>query len=945
MPPAENPSSNAGTVDGASRGLTLEALTDARWHDRTGAEALHALVTDGDQGLTSGEVARRADVFGPNAMTQRRADPVWKRFLLQFHQALVYVLLAATVVAFALQEWVDGAVILAVVLVNALIGFFQEEKAGQAIEALAKMIPTRCRVLRDGAKQQIDARDLVPGDVVLLEAGDSVPADLRLLRANSMRADEAALTGESVPVKKDADQEVEADAVVADRTNLAFAGTTVTSGSGRGVVVAIGDLTETGRIAELIDTAEQFATPLTKKIAQFSRFLVAVILSLATVTFVVGLLRGEAAHDMFIVAVALAVGAIPEGLPVAVTVTLAIGVSRMAKRRAIIRKLPAVETLGSTTVICSDKTGTLTEGRMTVRRMLAGGRWYAVGGGSDQSEGAFRLLDDAGSGEDQGEAVDPADHPALLACLRTGWLCNDAVVRFGSEGFKSQGDPTEVALLVAAHKAGADLDDWDRQHPRQHEIPFASEHQYMATLHRTAESGEGYHIAKKGSLERLLPRCRNMLDAQGAPTDIDRDLVRAQAEAMAAGGLRVLAFAVRDVGPDHGDELRDEHVDDHLVFVGLQGLMDPPREEARTAVHECQQAGIRIKMITGDHAITARAIAGRIGIDGRKGEDDLLETITGTELAGIGDDELPKRADEVAVFARVAPEQKLRLVRALQHKGHIVAMTGDGVNDAPALRQADIGIAMGESGTDVARGASDMILTDDNFASIEAAVEEGRGAFHNLTKFIVWTLPTNFGEGLILLCAILIGASLPALPVQLLWVNMTTAIFLGLALVWEPREDGIMQRPPRNPARPLLTGPLILRTCLVSTLILISAFGLFLYERRILGTGIEEARTVVINMIVMAELFYLWNCRSLDKAIWKMNWLTSPLMWLGPLAMILAQLLFTYAPFMQFLFGTAAIGPEAWLRIVACGFGVLLVIELEKWIRFHGGAEVGRSLD
>jgi Ca2+-transporting ATPase len=897
---------------------SVNVPTRATWHDVAIEEAAQKLDVDPQRGLEAGEVQRRQEKHGPNVLSRRVGTPAWKRFLLQFHQPLVYILLAAVVTTGALQEWVDCGVILAVVIANAVIGYLQETKAEGAIEALTKMVVTEATVRRDGRRQRVPSAELTPGDVVLLQSGDRVPADLRLIAVNNLQVDESALTGESVPVPKDAGR-LEAGVELAERTNLAFAGTPVTYGTAEGIVTEIGDATETGRIADMISEAVELSTPLTRKIAAFSKLLLWVIVALAVATFAVGVLRGEAPVEMFMAAVALAVGAIPEGLPAAVTIVLAIGVNRMAKRRAIIRKLPAVETLGSTTVICSDKTGTLTENQMTVQRVFAGGREYELTGGGYEPKGDV-LLD--------GQKIDPAEHPALLECLRAGVLCNESqlVMEEGRHGM--QGDPTEAALLVAGAKAGLVHGETQETSPRVDMIPFESEHMFRATLH---EHEDGRRIYKVGAVERLVERCADAVGAEGETTAFDAEAVRKAAEALAAQGLRVLAFARRDTAPDHA-ELEHEHVREGLTFLGLQGMIDPPRAEVISAVASCRKAGIRVKMITGDHALTARKIAEQLGIS--TGENS--EALTGRELEGIPDDKLPDTAERVDVFARVAPEQKLRLVKALQGRGHVVAMTGDGVNDAPALKQADIGIAMGITGTEVAKGAAAMILTDDNFATIEAAVEEGRGVFDNLRKFIVWTLPTNLGEGSIILAAILFGLALPALPVQLLWVNMATAIFLGLMLVFEPNEPDLMDRPPRNPKRPLLTLPLIMRTGLIALIMLAGSFWLYFHELNVAGETEQEARTAVVNVIVMVETGYLFSCRSLNHSLFAIGLFTNRLALVGALGMIAAQMLFTYAPIMNRLFHTMPLGLESWLRICAVAAVAFAVVEFEKWIRFGG---------
>ena len=843
------------------------------------------------------------------------------KFLQQFNQPLVYILLLAVGVTAVLGEWVDSSVIFGVVFINAVVGFLQETKAEKSIEALSRMVTTEATVRRDGRKLRIHSEDLVPGDVVLLQSGDRVPADLRLFLVRNLHVDESALTGESLPVPKHPDPLV-LDTILAERKNIAYAGTLITSGQAESVVWGIGDQTETGRISRLISSAVELSTPLTKKIAQFSKLMLRVILALAAATFVLGIARGEKAEDMFMAAVALAVGAIPEGLPAAVTIVLAIGVARMAKRRAIIRKLPAVETLGSTTVICSDKTGTLTENQMTVTEILAGGKTYQVTGAGYEPAGELRL---------GGEAVNLPDHPALTECLRAGVLCNDSQLTREDGQRKVQGDPTEAALLVAAEKGGLIHADTHRDSPVLDSIPFESEHMFRATLHDTRT---GRVIYKVGALERLLERCADALGEENSLVPLDKAAVHRAAEEMAARGLRILALARRHMDPGH-DTLEHAHVAESLTFLGLQGMMDPPRPEAIISVRKCQQAGIAVKMITGDHLVTARAVARQIGLMGNE-DDGKLVTLSGRELEKISDAQLPEVAERTAVFARVAPEQKLRLVKALQARGHVVAMTGDGVNDAPALKQADIGVAMGITGTDVAKSAAAMILTDDNFASIEAAVEEGRGVFDNLVKFIVWTLPTNVGEAMILLVAILFGTVLPALPVQLLWVNMSTAIFLGLMLVFEPKEKDLMTRPPRDPKRPLLTVSLLARTALISLIMLAGAFWLFFWELRAEGETEAAARTAVINVIVVVEITYLFSCRSLHHSIFTIGWLANRWAVAGALAMLGAQLLFTYAPVMNLLFHSAPIGGESWLRIIGVAVAAVGIVEFEKWIRFGG---------
>jgi len=896
--------------------------TTTNWHQLPATEAARLLDVDLKTGLAGEEVKRRQAKFGLNRITSRPGTPAWVKFLQQFNQPLVYILLAAVGVTAFLGEWVDSSVIFGVVFINAIVGFLQEAKAEKAISSLASMVATETTVRRDRRQQRLHSEQLVPGDVVLLQAGDRVPADLRLFHVKNLQVDESALTGESVPVHKHSDA-LALDTVLADRKNLAFTGTLVTAGQAEGVVWATGDQTETGHIATLISEAVDISTPLTKKIAHLSKLLLWVILALAAATFAIGVARGGTMTEMFMAAVALAVGAIPEGLPAAVTIVLAIGVSRMAKRRAIIRKLPAVETLGSTTVICSDKTGTLTENQMTVREIFAGGKLFEVTGAGYEPTGEIQT---------GGSRMNVPEQPALAECLRAGVLCNDSQLVREEGRLKVQGDPTEAALLVVGEKGGLLHADTHRDSPRVDVIPFESEHMFRATLH---DARAGRVIYKVGAVERLIDRCADALDEHGETVPLNKDAVYHAVEAMAGRGLRVLALVRRPVDANHA-KLEHSHVAEGLTFLGLQGMIDPPRPEAIASVRKCQEAGIAVKMITGDHLITARAIAGQIGLKGRE-EEGKLVALSGRDLEKVTDADLPEVAERTAVFARVAPEQKLRLVRALQSRGHVVAMTGDGVNDAPALKQADIGVAMGITGTDVAKGAAAMVLTDDNFASIEAAVEEGRGVFDNLTKFIVWTLPTNMGEASILLTAIVFGITLPILPVQILWINMMTSILLGLMLVFEPKEQGLMQRPPRDPRKPLLTFALAMRIGLVSLVMLAGAFWLFFYEMNMAGETTAAARAAVINVIVVVEIAYLFNCRSLNHSFFSTGFFSNRWAIAGSLAMLAAQLLLTYTPVMNGLFHTAPIGAESWLRIVAVAAVAFVVVEIEKWLRYGRG--------
>ena len=896
------------------------------WHHLAAEEVVARHKTNVSRGLSATEAAEQRRRHGPNVLTARRGHGSLVRFLLQFHQPLIYILLVAAGVTAVLEDWIDAGVILGVVLVNAVVGFLQEGKALKAIEALGKTLVTEATVIRDGHRDRIDSTTIVPGDIVLLQSGDKVPADLRLVRSRDLQIAEAALTGESVPVEKSLAL-LGAEVPLADRKNMAYASTLVTYGQGTGVVVAIGDGTEVGRISRLIASADDIQTPLTRLIARFSNLLLVLILVVAAANFAIGLAQGQSAKAMFKASVALAVSAIPEGLPAAVTIMLAIGVARMAKRRAIIRKMPAVETLGSTTVICSDKTGTLTQNQMTVAEILAGGESFGVSGSGYAPEGTIRV-----EAPGDGVALSVADlkgRVAMLECLRAGLLCNDSQLISADDAWSVEGDPTEGALIVAGAKAGLAAAVLQEEFPRLDSIPFESELQYMATLHDQGQE-RPRAVYTKGSVEAILARCSSAVDASGNVGVLDREAVAAAVARLAAMGLRVLAFARKDLPPGTAT-LAHADVAGEMVFLGLQAMIDPPRPEAIEAVATCQAAGIRVKMITGDHALTAAAIAMRLGIDGAaEANGEPVTAVTGQQLERITDADLPAIAEEAAVFARVAPEQKLRLVRALQSLGNVVAMTGDGVNDAPALKQADIGVSMGKGGTDVAREASDMVLTDDNFASIEAAVEEGRGVFDNLTKFFVWTLPSNGGEALTIIAAVISGNSLPVAPVQILWINMTTAILLGLMLSFEPKEPGIMDRPPRDPQAPLLSRDIFKRIGLVSILLSLGAYGVFLWLRHREQTSLEEAQTAATTVFVLGEMFYLFNCRSLTRSMFEIGLFTNrPALW-GSAAMLALQWFFTANPVMNRMFHSRPLSWQTWAAITLFSIALYVIIEVEK---------------
>ncbi|MCS6808039.1 MAG: cation-transporting P-type ATPase [Bacteroidota bacterium] len=907
------------------------SVISGTFHTQSIEELYAAFAVDPALGLNHHEVEKRRAQYGYNILTPPKRQPAWFRFLVQFHQPLVYILLASAAITVALGEWIDASVIFAVVLVNSLIGFLQENKAIQAIDALLHSMKTTATVRRHGEKVLIDAIDLVPGDIVLLASGDKVPADIRIIHARDVQADESALTGESVPVAK-SPHVLPNDTPLADRTNMLYASSSVTYGSCTGLVVATGNATEVGAISHMLTTTTKIETPLTRKLKSFSSALLYVIVSVATLTFALGIWQGRPALDMFLAAVSLMVGMIPEGLPATITIMLAIGVHAMAQRNAIIRKLPAVETLGSVTVVCSDKTGTLTENQMTVQQVNAAGIVFTVSGLGYTPQGHITRASSSASSLDSSFL---AQHQALEEVLRIGVLCNDSILTEDTQGrWSIKGDPTEGALLVVAHKASMTRLHMEEQFPRLDTIPFESAYQYMATLHR-APSGECV-IYVKGSLEALSERCSTMLrEIDGVVQEIpfDRDTVATDTEQLASQGLRTLAFARKRVA---GDILEISHRDvlSGLTFVGIQGMIDPPREEVKGAIQQCHEAGISVKMITGDHATTASVIARQIGLRGATRQDNSLLAITGAEIARMSEEELFEQARHVAVFARVSPEQKLRIVEALQHHNHIVAMTGDGVNDAPALRKADVGIAMGISGTDVAKDAADIVLADDNFVSIEAAIEEGRTVFGNLMKFIVWTIPTNLGEGMIVFLSIMLMSSLPMLPIHVLWINMSTALCLGLMLAFEPKEPDVMKRPPRRPDKPLLTLPLVMRTLFVGTMMFAAGYGIFHWHLQH-GSSEALARTATMTVFILIETLYLFNCRSLVYPLQHVGYWSNRWIFVGVGMMLLLQTIIIHVPLMNRLFHTQPLSLQDWLIALAISCVVYGAVAVEKRLRLR----------
>ncbi|BAY39365.1 ATPase, E1-E2 type [Nostoc sp. NIES-2111] len=886
------------------------------WHALEIDEAIACLNTNAQTGLTNTQAIQLLNKIGTNELTGKKSKPWWLKFLLQFNQPLLIILLCAGLVKAVTGSFVNAGVIWGVTTTNAIIGFVQEAKAEGAIAALANAITTEATIIRDEQKIRVPSRKLVPGDVVLLTSGDKVPADLRLIQVRNLQIDESALTGESVAVEKNTPV-LNPDTGLAERHNMAYAGGFVTFGQGIGVVVATGNNTETGKISQLMEQHTDISTPLTRKFNKFSQNWLYMVLGLATLCFAVGLgFRGF--NEALEAAVALTVSAIPEGLPAVVTVTLAIGVSRMAKRHAIIRKLPAVETLGSATVICSDKTGTLTENQMTVQAIYAGGHQYTVTGVGYAPDGEI-LRDE--------KPIDLNTDKGLQECLIAGLLCNDSHLETKSGKWVVMGDPTEGALIASANKANFSQPTLAEKMPRLDGIPFESDYQYMATLHDTPT---GKTIYVKGSVEAILQRCNLILNTDGKPRPLDcvetlkQSSIEREVNIMARQGLRVLALAKKPVN-DEQDTVDHPDIADGLIFLGLQGMIDPPRESAIKAVQACQTAGIQVKMITGDHAVTAQAIARRMGIN----KNGSVLAFTGAELAKMDKAELAQVAEEGVVFARVAPEQKLRLVEALQSKGEVVAMTGDGVNDAPALKQADIGIAMGGAGTEVAKEAADMLLTDDNFASIEAAVEEGRAVYKNLLKAICFILPVNGGESMTILISTLLARDLPILSLQVLWLNMLNSITMTVPLAFEPKAQNVMQQAPRHPNEPLLSGSRIQRILAISLFNWIVIFGVFEYIRQTTG-NIDLARTMAINSLIAGRIFYLLSISQLiPNLIAKMDGTMKetvdiPAIGFGIFGAILLQIVFAHVPLINEVFETAPLTLQQWLFCLGVGSPMIL---------------------
>ncbi len=894
----------------------IEDKKDNIWHASPVEDAFSALSTDAN-GLSNDEALVRLEKYGPNRLPEPAKRSVFFRFILHFHNILIYVLLGSAVITAALGHLIDTLVILAVVVANAIIGFIQEGKAEKAMDAIRKMLALKAAVLRGGERRAVDGDGLVPGDIVLLEAGDKVPADLRLLRTSGLQIQEAILTGESVPVEKHI-RPVKHEAPLGDRACMAYSGTLVTSGQGRGVVVATGVTTEIGRISDMLSAVETLTTPLVRQMNAFAKWLTVLILLIALALLVFGYyVQHSGFSEMFMAVVGLSVAAIPEGLPAVLTITLAVGVQAMARRNAIVRRLPAIETLGSVSVICTDKTGTLTRNEMMVASVVTNAHTFSLGGAGYEPRGVIKL---------NNAAVSVEEHRILEELGRSAALCNDASLHERDSVWHVEGDPMEGALLALSGKVGIDTRKELASWTRTDAIPFDAKHRFMATLNHDHENRAV--VSVKGAPEQILSMCGEQRTATNGTESLNPDYWHAEVESIAAQGQRVLAFAVRQVEPKH-TVLEFSDVEKGLTLVGMVGLIDPPRPEAIEAVSECHGAGIRVKMITGDHRGTAAAIGRQIGL---QNPDKVL---TGTDLDAMDAAALGAAVLDTDIFARTSPEHKLRLVMALQAHGMTVAMTGDGVNDAPALKRADAGIAMGLKGSEAAKEAAEFVLADDNFASIVAAVREGRTVYDNIKKVISWTLPTNAGEAMTIIVALLFGMTLPITPVQILWVNLVTAITLGMALAFEPTEENTMRRPPRQRSEQLLTAELGWHIIFVSGLFLGGVFGIYAYaiDR---AYPADLARTMAMNTLVVMEIFHLFFIRNIygTSLTWKAVRGTK-VVWATVIAVTAAQFIITYLAPLQGIFGTQPVPFLDGVLIVAIGVALFAIIETEKQLRLH----------
>ncbi|SER53945.1 potassium and/or sodium efflux P-type ATPase [Propionibacterium cyclohexanicum] len=872
-------------------------------------------------GLSGPQAATRHEKGGPNRLESRKPEPFWHKLARHLNDVLIFVLLIAAALKAVMGDWVDFAVIMAVAVINTAIGLIQEGRAEKALDAIRGMLSTEAQVLRDGQWSKVDAEELVVGDVVRLRPGDRVPADMRILDATGLRAEESALTGESVPATKDVTA-AETDAGLGDRSSMLFSSTIVVAGAATGVVVAIGKDTEIGRIQEMVAEVEAVETPLSRSLGKLGNAIVWGIIAVSVIMVIIGrAVHGMDANSLLSATIGVAVAAVPEGLPALVTITLALGVQQMARRKAITRRLPSVETLGSVTTICSDKTGTLTKNEMTAQFVRTAGRTITVEGTGYAPEGEFREND---------VSVDPGELPDLQAVIEISALANDAEVRQDGEGHWTLiGEPTEGALHVLSRKAGFDGQGWRRLA----EVPFDSEYKYMAVLvaEPGSESGsvDEHRILLKGAPDRVLTRCSSQLTADGRDEPIDVGLWTGVIDELGAKGLRVLATA-RGTAARGAERLGHDDLAQDLQMVGMIGIIDPPRPEAIEAIATCRSAGIRVKMITGDHAGTAVAIAQEMGIM----DDPGARVLTGAELEKMSTEKLRAAAPEVDVYARTSPEHKIRIVKALQHHHEVVAMTGDGVNDAPALTQADVGVAMGIKGTEATKEAADVVLADDNFATIERAVEEGRRIYANIRKSVLFLLPTNGGQALVILVAVILGLSTPLKPVQVLWINMITSVTLSLALSGEPIEPGTMNKPPRDQRASILDGVALRRIVAVSALIGAAALFVFLWQKDH-GASVDQAQTTAVTTLALAQLGYLFNCRFLERSSFSTKVLTgNRVLWWSAGALVVLQALFVYLPVLNTWFGSAPMTLAQWGWSFGLAVVLFLLVEMGKAIRF-----------
>jgi Ca2+-transporting ATPase len=888
--------------------MEKSVMPDTRWETLEVQEVFGRLHVS-ETGLSRIEAAKRLAEVGPNVLAAEEKINFFSIMLHQFKSPLIYVLLFAAIVTFFLHEFIDMSVILAVVVLNGVIGFIQEVKAEQGIRSLKKMVQAKARVLRDGHEIELPSTELVPGDVVLLAAGMRVPADLRLIHVLDLRVDESMLTGESLPSDKKTEKLSEQNLTPGDRKNIAFMGTATVYGRGRGVVVETGRHTVVGDIAEKVQEVAFGKAPLQEKLDNFAKFLSLTVGGISLFVFALGLYKGEKLSEMFIAAVAIAVSAIPEGLPVAVTIAMAIGVNRMARQNAIVRRLPSVETLGSTTIIGSDKTGTLTRNEMTVKFVYDGLRTYEISGIGYEPEGSINH---------ESQPIDMAACPELIRTLRIGLLCNEADLFQEDGDYKIDGDPTEGALIVSALKGGLLVEDERMRYPQLGIVPFESERGFMATLHEV----EGRKVIfAKGAPEKIIEFAMH----QGVETELGNKLAQV-AENFANQGLRVLGMAYKEVDAST-TSISQADVESGLVFAGIQGMIDPPRQEVLEAIKDCKHSGIRTAMITGDHAVTAGAVASQIGIG--SGKEQVLE---GRQIEVMTDEQLHESVKTTSVYARVAPVHKLRIVQQLIKQGEVVAVTGDGVNDAPALKAAHIGVAMGCTGTDVAKEAADIVLSDDNFASIVSAVKEGRIVYDNIKKVTIFLVSCGFGELLTIIASMLAGLSLPYLPAQILWLNLVTNGFQDVALAFEPGEKDILERKPRPSGERILSSLMIQRTLLMGSCM---GFGTFVIYYLQLGAGvsIESARSVALTTMVFFQFYQALNCRSETLSVFEMNPLSNPFLFVSILGAFFAHLAVLYVPGLQYIFRTVPLSWDQWLLIVIVSFSILLVVEIDKFFR------------